>query len=123
MKRVVSCFLTTICFAAASASPSVVNAQGGGVAVGFRNEMKTPVIVHGYTVINGMPKFGQAIPIPPGKTGVDIGVPNGPRLYRVHDGNNVRFVFIQNFPVQVQGRDIAFAIRGIAPKVTLEPLP
>jgi hypothetical protein len=98
-------------------------AQFGGAAVGFRNDLKTPIIVQGFTIVNKMPKRGQAIVILPGKTATDNNVPMGPRFYTICDANQPNLVWLRNVPIGVMGQDINFAIHGAPPKVVIEPVP
>jgi hypothetical protein len=97
--------------------------MGGGVAVGFRNEMKIPVVVQGWTMVGGMKKAGMAIAIPPGKTLGEINVPAGTRYYSIYDANNPNIVYIRDIPVPVMNSDLSFAIRGVPPKVVLQTYP
>ena len=110
------------CVAVLAAFPSAARAQKGGVAVAFRNEMKTPVIVQGWTVVGGMQKRGMAILIPPGKTVGEINVPAGIRYYSVYDANMANLDFIRDLPTPIMGSDLGFAIRGVPPKVVIKSL-
>src|SRR5437868_5043256 len=112
MRRIVIACSLLCCVAVAAGFPAAARAQTGGVAVGFRNEMKTPVIVQGWTMVGGMKKAGMAIAIPPGKTLGEINIPAGLRFYSVHDGNMPSIVYIRDIPVPVMNSDIGFAIRG-----------
>ena len=124
MRRVVNACVTATCLAILTCvAPAAAHAQFGGSAVAFRNEMKTPVIVQGYTMVGKMQKRGMAIVIPPGKTLLDINVPVGIRYYTVYDANMPAVVHILNLPVPIMGKDLSLMIRGIPPKVTLEPAP
>jgi hypothetical protein len=116
--------MTATCLAILTClAPAAADAQFGGSAVAFRNEMKTPVIVQGYTFVGKMPKRGMAIVVPPGKTLLDINVPVGIRVYTVYDANMPSVVLIKDFPVPIKGMDLSLVIRGVPPKVTLEPAP
>jgi hypothetical protein len=115
MRLIVNACLAATCFVLVGGFAQTASAQVGGVAVAFRNELKTPVIVQGFTVVNGMQKRGQAFVIVPGKVGADLGVPAGPRFYTVYDANNPKLVYVLNFQVPVQGNDIALIIGGIPP--------
>jgi hypothetical protein len=123
MKRVVNACIAASCIALFAGLAQTAHAQFGGVAVGFRNELRTPIIVQGLTVVNGMQKRGQAIVILPGKAGFDYNVPVGPRFYIVCDANQPNLVWLRNVPIAVMGQDINFAIRGVAPKVFIQPVP
>jgi hypothetical protein len=96
----------------------VAHAQAGAVVVTFRNEMMTPVIVQGYTIINGMPKKGMALVVRPGKTVSDNNVPPGTvRFYSVMDANRPAIEYVRNLAVPVGRQDINLLIRGVPPKV------
>jgi hypothetical protein len=123
MKRVVNTCIAASCIAFFAGFAQTAHAQFRGAAVGFRNDLKTPIIVQGYTVVNGMPKRGQAIVILPGKTASDNNVPAGPRYYTICDANQPNLVWLRNVPVAVMAQDINIAVRGAAPKVFIEPVP
>lgn len=124
MRRVVSASLIATCFALWACAAPVARAQAGAVAVGFRNELKTPVIVQGYTIINNMKKYGRAMVIAPGKVDAEA-IPAGTvRFYTVVDGNRPNQIqHIQNVPIRIGNQDVLLGIRGMAPKgVFLEPV-
>jgi hypothetical protein len=124
--RVVSTFAIIACIAVAGLlqprAPAQVPGGGGGVAVAFRNELNTPVIVQGVSLINGMKKAGQAMIILPGKTGAENNIPMGSvRFYTVVDANQpARIKHILDAPVNIGAQDLNLRIRGMAPKVFLE---
>lgn len=97
----------------------VAHAQtAGAVAVSFRNDLKIPVIVQGFTVVNGMTKAGMALVVMPGKTLTDNNVPsNSVRYYRIVDANRPMMQYIRNLPVRVVRDDINLAIHGMPPNV------
>jgi hypothetical protein len=100
------------------------HAQVGAVAVSFRNELKIPVIIQGFTVVNGMPRAGMAMVVLPGKTAIDNNVPAGTiRFYRVVDANRPVLQYIRNLPVPVLQEDINLAIRGVPPRVFVKVVP
>ena len=104
-------------------SDQAARAQFGGVAVGFKNELKTPVIVQGYTIVNNMQKRGQAFIVLPGKLLADNNVPaNSIRFYTIVDANQPNIVYLRNVDIRVGVQDLGLAIRGMPPKVVLEPL-
>jgi hypothetical protein len=124
MRRVVKACAIATCLALAVWIAPAAPAQlgvAGGAAVAFRNDMKTPVIVQGTTIVNRMPKRGQALVVPPGKTQLDLNIPPGIRFYTIVDANQPGIVYVKDLPVPVQGKDLGFVIRGVAPKVTVEP--
>src|SRR5438270_5708294 len=94
------------CLFAASAA----SAQAPMGAIGFRNELKAPVVVQGVSVINGVVRRGPPIIIPPGKVGWDNRLPPGIRFISVYDPNQPNIALIDKEAVPFQGRDIAFLI-------------
>ncbi len=119
MRRVVSAFVLATCIAIAGGTAPAARAQiAGGVAVAFRNDMKTPVIVRGCTIVNRMQKFGLAHIVLPGKTAVDNNIPPGTiRYYFVVDANQPALRYIQNLPVPVLQNDVNLVIGGVPPNV------
>src|SRR5438876_1612544 len=85
-----------------------VHAQAGGI--GFRNELKAPVVVQGVSVVTGVVRRGPPIVIPPGKVGWDNRLPPGIRFISVYDANQPNTILIREEPVPFQGRDLAFII-------------
>src|SRR5262245_50922953 len=73
---------------------------GPGASVGFRNDLKVPVIVQGVSLVNNMPKRGQPILVNPGKTGWDNNLPQGFRIFTVYDYNAGR-ILLNNARVPV----------------------
>src|SRR3954447_19557381 len=118
MRRIISALVLATCIAIAGAAPPAARAQAGGVVVSFRNEMKIPVIVQGYTFINRMPKYGMALVVHPGKTVSDNNVPaNTIRYYQIVDANRPMNRYIRDLPVRILLDDIDLAIRGTPPNV------
>jgi hypothetical protein len=93
----------------------------GCVAVGFRNETNTTVIVQGYSIVNGMKKSGPLIRVPPKATFYDVNAPiNTPRFYTVYDANNNQALGSSQVPVG--GQDMLCVIRqGPTGKIALLP--
>jgi hypothetical protein len=59
----------------------------------------------------------------PGKTAAENNVPAGPRLYVICDANQPNIVWLKNAVVPVMAQDINIAVRGVPPKVFIEPVP
>lgn len=101
------------------------NAQAAGI--GFRNELKFPVVVQGSSVVNGQVRRGFPIGIAPGKIAWDNKLPPGTRFISVYDGtmpNNPPI--LRDVPVPFQGMDLFFSIRVVpGGKILLvaEPIP
>ncbi len=58
-------------------------AQPLAAGVGFRNDLKVPVIVQGVSLINKMQRRGQPFIVQPGKTVWDSNLPLGAHLYHL----------------------------------------
>jgi hypothetical protein len=99
-----------------------VSAQAPMGGIGFRNELKAPVVVQGVSVINGVVRRGPPIVIPPGKVGWDNRLPNGIRFISVYDANQPNTALIDKEAVPFQGRDIAFIILMDNGKIQLKRL-
>lgn len=97
-------------------------AQGPIVSVGFRNDLKMPVIVQGTSKVNNMVRRGSPILVPAGRMSGDFNVPPGQRVYSVYDANQPTRVLAQNVPVNVvPGRNLSFVIRAVGNQVALVP--
>ena len=102
--------------------------QNPGPGIGFRNDLKVPVIVQGVCIVNNMPRRGQPILVAPGKTVWDNNLPAGVRYYTIYDGNQQR-VLLKERLVRVQNVDQFFGIRvGTGPTanqviMNQEPVP
>jgi hypothetical protein len=95
--------------------------------IGFRNDLKMPVIVQGVSLVNNMQRRGQPFLIKPGKTVWDNNLPMGVRYYSFYEGNQQR-ILLRDRAVRVQAADQFFAIRvavgGPAPiKIESEKVP
>src|SRR5688572_30514136 len=86
-------------------------AQAPAPGIGFRNELKFSVIVQGWSIVNNMPRRGQPLLIPPGRTVWDNNLPLGPRYYSVYDANQPSKVLLRDQPVIVGNADQLYAIR------------
>ncbi len=82
--------------------------QVPGPGIGFRNDLKAPVIVQGVSVINKVQRRGQAFRVEPGKTVWDSNLPLGIRYYTVYDANTR--ILLPNQAVPVVGKDQFFSI-------------
>jgi len=110
------------------AAPAVLGlapvlAQAAGI--GFRNNLKTPVIVQGASVVNGMLRRGQPLLIAPAKIGWDNNLPPGVRFITIYDANQPSNILFRG-PVPVQSQDLFFGIRtaaGSPDRVILMPEP
>jgi hypothetical protein len=98
--------------------------QNPGPGIGFRNDLKIPVIVRGVSIVNNMQKGGQPILVNPGKTVWDNNLPAGFRNYTVYDANQQR-ILIRAQNVRVQTTDQFFGIRLVSGQLKMdqEPVP
>jgi len=102
--------------------------QMPGPGIGFRNDLKTPIIVQGVSLVNKMQRRGQPFLVNPGKTVWDNNLPPGTlRIYTIYDANQQR-ILIQNIPINVQKADQFFVTRPVPGrlgqvKVEQEPVP
>jgi hypothetical protein len=81
--------------------------QGSGI--GFRNDLKVPVIVQG---INNMQRRGQPFVVQPGKTVWENNLPAGIRYYNIYEASQTR-ILLPNRPVRIQTADQFFAIHTV----------
>jgi hypothetical protein len=107
----------------ASTGPGHAQMMGGMGGIGFRNELPSPVVVRGVSIVNGQRVAGPPIVILPGKVGWDNRLPPGIRVISVHDANQPNLVLIREEPIPFQGRDMAFLIVLENGKVQLKRLP
>ncbi len=124
MKRCITILITTACLAIAAAGPAAAQGPGGaGPCVGIRNELKTTVIVQGYSVVGGNQRRGQPLVLPFGKAACELNIPPGVRYYNVYDANQPSRVLLRDFPVPLHGGDLFLLVRpGAAPgRVVLVP--
>lgn len=113
MRQVITALIATTCFAfcfnggTRAQAPNPAN----GVSVGFRNRTGKAVIVQGFTVINNVQRRGQTLLVPPqGGMAFEANVPNGFRYYTIYDANQTARVFLRDYAVPIQGRDLFFTI-------------
>jgi hypothetical protein len=110
-----------VCALAAALVPGGAAVAGG---IAFKNELKVPVYVQGYTIIKGMKIIGQPFLIKPGQIGWDNKLPpNLPRVYSVYDATQPNQApILREVPILFQGLDLFFSVRLVPPgKVTLVP--
>jgi hypothetical protein len=88
--------------------------QAPGAGIGFRNDLKTPVIVQGVSVVNNMQRRGQPFLVNAGKTVWDNNLPPGTRYYSIYDANQASRILLRDRAVRVQTADQFFGIRPVA---------
>jgi hypothetical protein len=92
--------------------PGPVQKSVPTVAVAFRNDLDKPIIVQGFSVVNGFQRRGQPIPVPAGKVNFDNNVPIGVRFITVFDGTQPSRVLARNVRIPVEpGRELRVLIR------------
>ena len=113
MKRLLLPLFTCLACLGWMAQPGEVLAQvqQTGVTIAFRNETKTPVFVQGTSIIKGVPRRGQSLPVDSGKTTFDNNVPTGLRLINIYDGTQPSRVLLRDYQVNVGPRALLLLIR------------
>ena len=107
-----SLVLAALCLMAVALSNSPVVAQFPIGSVGFRNDLKTPVIIQGVSQVNGQLRRGQPLVVAPGRTAIDAALPIGMRVYTVYDANQPGRVLARDVPVAVlPGRPASRVVR------------
>jgi hypothetical protein len=98
-----------------------VLAQAAGIS--FQNDLKTPIIVQGESIVGGMIRKGQPVLILPRGTGLDLRPPLGNRRITIFDANLPgRILHRQTVPFL--GQDLRFMVRpGLGGTLQLVPLP
>jgi hypothetical protein len=112
--------LLTIVLIGVAAIPATEAIAGG---IGFRNHLKVPIYVYGYTVIKGVKQYGQPILIKPGQIGWDNKLPNLPRVISIYDATQPNQApLLRDVPIPFQGFDLFFGVGLVPPgKVTIVP--
>ena len=90
--------------------------------IAFRNDLRTPVVVQGESIVNGMVRRGQPVPIPSGRVGQDPQVPVGLRQITIYDASRPGNPVLDRETVPYTGQNLRFIIRqGPAGSVQLVP--
>src|SRR5438105_15090319 len=106
--------LTLVVVLLGLASPrNTAQGQVLGPGIGFRNDLKAPVIIQGVSLVNNMQRRGQPFLVKPGKTVWDNNLPMGLRYYTIYDANQQR-ILLRDRNVRVQTIDQFFGIRLVA---------
>jgi hypothetical protein len=88
----------------------------------FRNEMKTPIIVQGASIVNNVIRPGRAMLIYPNQGAADMNLPAGNRLITIYDANQPsRILFRETVPVA--GMDLYFSVQADPVMVPVGPRP
>jgi hypothetical protein len=108
MRRVVIALLAILWLALPAPAP--VAAQNFP-AIGFKNESPVPLIIQGWSLINGVQRRGAPIAIAPGRVAFDLNVPQGPRFYTVYNANQPALILLRDFPIPPRPGDALFIVR------------
>jgi hypothetical protein len=111
--------LTRAALTAVIAFVGAVPAYAQGI--GFKNELKGPVIVQGASTNGMVVRRGPPILIAPGKVGWDNKLPAGIRFISIYDAAQPNRPIIDNVPIKFEGRDIALVVRLEGDKIVLKP--
>jgi hypothetical protein len=97
---------------AALVALTVLTLASGAVQaqISFRNDLKTPVIVQGASVVRGMLRRGPPLLILPGKTASDRLLPLGPRVYTIYDANQPNSILFRD-QIRYGGVPLQFVIQ------------
>jgi hypothetical protein len=101
----------------------VRSARVEAAGMGFRNDLKTPVVIQGANIVNGMLRRSKPLVLLPGKTGWDTNLPPGNRIVTVYDYFQPNRILFQG-TVAFQGNDMFFAVQavGTPPQLRLMPM-
>jgi hypothetical protein len=90
------------------------SAQAAGI--GFKNDLKIPIIVQGASLENNVIRRGQPLLIYPGKTVWDLNLKPGKRFITIYDGRQPTRIIYQSpptGPIPFQDEDLLFSIRPL----------
>jgi len=93
------------CFFIAIADQGNAQPGPGGVSVGFNNASHTAVVVKGYTIVQGMQRPGQLLPMKKNGKAFEPNVPTGIRFYTIYDPITQR-PLLKDHPVPIRDRDV-----------------
>jgi hypothetical protein len=106
--------------------PAVSAADG----LGFRNDLKIPIIVQGESLVNNVLRRGQPLLIQPGKVAWDTNLKPCDRFISVYDARMPTRVLLRRYPVRFLGGDVPHAVipnaappHPTVPRVRLKQLP
>jgi hypothetical protein len=105
--------------------PAAASADG----LGFRNDLKIPIIVQGESVVDNVLRRGQPLLIYPGKVAWDTNLKQGDRWISIYDARLPNRVLLRRYPIRFLGGDIPHAVVPLPvpatafPRVKLMTLP
>lgn len=106
--------LTLFCLIwAILSTPTNAQQHGQPGGIGFRNELKVPVLVEGASVVNGMLRRGQPIRIAPGQMAWDCNLSPGLRYLTIYDANQPTRILYRDPPIPFQGKDLFYGVRPL----------
>jgi len=94
-----------------------------GPGVGFRNDLKVPVIVQGVSIVNNMQRRAQPFVVQPGKTVWDNNLPMGRRFYTIYEASSQRILLKEQQVLIQTPADQFFSIRLAVTGVKMEQEP
>jgi hypothetical protein len=109
MRLVLTAFVAMTCLLLAVAEFTPAQ-QPNTVAVGFRNQTNSNILVQGYTIINKTQRPGQILQLKKSGGMAFDNVPLGIRYVNIYDANNPTVILLRDFPVAIQKRDAFFDI-------------
>ena len=116
--------LGLLTLAAFGALPVTASAAG----IGFRNDLNSPIIVQGETLVNNVLRRGQPLLIYPLKSAWDTNLTAGVRNITIYDARQPNRILLRSYPVPFAGTDQAFRVvidpglPNAPPKVKLVPV-
>ncbi len=117
--------LGLLALAVLGALPAAARADG----LGFRNDLKIPIIVQGESVVDNVLRRGQPLLIYPGKMAWDTNLKAGVRWISVYDARLPNRILLRRLPINFLGGDLSFSVLPLPvppaafPRVKLMPLP
>ncbi|MCI0455611.1 MAG: hypothetical protein L0Z62_01360 [Gemmataceae bacterium] len=115
--------LALLALAVLGALPEAARASG----IGFRNELKIPILVQGESMVDGVLRRGPPLVIHPGKIVWDTNVPAGERRVTIYEAAQPNRPLWRDI-IRVENADQAFRVilvpapAGAPPKVQLRPI-
>jgi hypothetical protein len=83
--------------------------EAGAAGISFRNDLKTPVIVQGACIVNGVVRRRLPFVVQPGRVGADLNVPRGNQQITIYDANQPGRILFRDF-IPFNGQNLGFVI-------------
>jgi hypothetical protein len=106
-------------------APALLGAQSAAAqaaGMGFRNDLKVPVVVQGASVVNQMLRRGKPVVLLPGKTGWDTNLPSGNRVVTVYDYFQTNRILYQGTIPFNGNNDLFFSLQVVGNQLRLIPV-